>query len=761
MFLLIRPMAELHSTHHSTHHTPHNPAVLRIAVPAPLRQHFDYYPPKRYDSANLAQLKPGTRILVPFGPQRLVGILLSIQPHSDHQSSALKHALDILDTEPALDDTIMPICLWAAEYYQAPIGEVLSNALPAALRKSQGELNATIDLWRPTHKGRLEPLKHLERAKKQHAALELLQQHEGGLHHRVLQGFGITTATLTALNKKKLVEKVNVTATHNVWHTTTLLSEPQLTLNTEQQQAVDAISDWDQFKAVLLDGVTGSGKTEVYLQLIAACLQAKRQALVLVPEIGLTPQTVNRFARRFNVPVLTLHSKMTDNQRLTAWRQARHSQGAIVIGTRSALFTPMPDLGLIIIDEEHDSSYRQQDGVRYSARDLAIYRAKLSNIPIMLGSATPALETLHNAQQGRYQHLRLTKRAGAARPPTLELVDIKQQHLENGLSEPVIQAIHDTLERREQVLLFLNRRGYAPVLMCHDCGWTAQCKHCDARMTYHQKSHHLHCHHCDAQSSIPRYCPNCKSTDVRALGQGTERLEENLQKLVNNHPVIRVDRDTTRRKDALKKHLEPVEKGQPCVLIGTQMLAKGHHFPKVTLVVIMDIDSGLFASDFRATEHMAQLVQQVAGRAGRADLPGKVLLQTHHSDNPLLQTLIQQGYHGFADNLLQERKLFELPPFSHITLLRAEASKAATPQIFLQQIAEHFAPDLPDDMDLWGPVPTLMQRKAGQHRFQLVVKSPSRPQLQHHIARLLHLAEQHPYAKKLKWLVEVDPLYLE
>lgn len=723
-----------------------------------MRRLFDYLPAKGVD---LVPLQPGMRVLVPFGRQKLVAIIVSISDQTEMQIEQLKPISKVLDDHPAISSSLFRLCQWACQYYQQPPGDVFHHALPVALRKADTPLTPAIDLWTATKKGSLIDLEQLARAPKQRQALEVLRNHPQGLTQGMINGLNIKNTVLRELAKKGLAECHEHPQTYENWDPQQVLAEPELTLNEEQDKALQSIRAHEGFHPFLLNGVTGSGKTEVYLQAIAAVLSQGKQALVLVPEIGLTPQTLNRFRQRFRCPIVVLHSNLTDKERLDAWRQAKAGAAAIVMGTRSALFTPMHNLGMIIIDEEHDPSYKQQEGFRYSARDMGIYRAKLDKVPIILGSATPSLESLYNSKQERYTMLRLWHRAGNSKPPKVNLVDLKHATLKDGLTPELEKAIGSTLEKQQQVLVFLNRRGYAPVLMCHDCGWYAQCRRCDARMTYHRSPPHLHCHHCDQQTGIPKHCPDCNSTDLRSIGQGTERLEGALEKQFPKATVLRIDRDTTSRKHALANHLKHVQSGKPCILVGTQMLAKGHHFPKVTLVAILDIDAGLFASDFRAPEHTAQLIEQVAGRAGRADHPGKVIIQSHHPDHPLLETLLYKGYNAFAEMALAERKIIGLPPYGYLALLRAEAAKAELPQRFLHGLNNQLANQLPPEIEVWGPIPTLMQRKAGRHRFQLVIKSNARPILQHCLKPLVALAETHPDSKRVKWHLDVDPLYLE
>lgn len=731
--------------------------IIRVAVPTPLRRLFDYLPPK----GDLVPITPGMRVLVPFGKQKLVAIVIEIGQHSEFPRAQLKTLLKVLDDTPALTPTLFKLCHWAFQYYQQPPGDVFNHALPVALRKADTPLFSAVDTWTPSQKGQLIDINQLKRAPRQQQALTILRSHPQGLSQGVVNGLDVKTTTLRELAKKGLAECHEHPQSFSTWDCHSVLAEPHLTLNEEQQKALTPIQNQQGFHTFLLNGVTGSGKTEVYLQAIEQVLKRNQQVLVLVPEIGLTPQTLNRFKQRFLPPIQVLHSNLTDKERLDTWRQAIKGAAAVVMGTRSALFTPMKNLGLIIIDEEHDPSYKQQDGFRYSARDLAIVRAKLDDVPIVLGSATPSLESIYNCRQERFTMLRLWHRAGNAKPPSVSLIDLKQAIIKDGLTDELAKAIRRTLKAGNQALIFLNRRGYAPVLMCHDCGWYAQCRRCDARMTYHRSPPHLHCHHCDSQAGIPKHCPDCNSTDIRSIGQGTERLEDRLEEHFPKTTIIRIDRDTTSRKHALANHLKTVQSGRPCILVGTQMLAKGHHFPKVTLVAIMDIDAGLFASDFRAPEHTAQLIEQVAGRAGRADLPGKVIIQSHHPDHPLLETLLFKGYNAFADMTLAERKVIGLPPYGFLALLRAEATREELPQDFLHGLCTQYQQQQPQGIEMWGPVPTLMQRKAGRHRFQLVIKSNSRPLLQQQLQALVRYADEHPLSKKVKWHLDVDPLYLE
>jgi primosomal protein N' (replication factor Y) (superfamily II helicase) len=559
-----------------------------------------------------------------------------------------------------------------------------------------------------------------------------------------------------AVSKRRTKDKLQTSSAHP--------AESAHSLNPEQEQACLRIREaFGSYQGFLLDGVTGSGKTEVYLQSIAEVLARGEQALVLVPEISLTPQTVARFRQRFEQPIAILHSGLTARQRLNAWLAAANGEAGIIIGTRSAVFTPMQRPGLIVVDEEHDGSFKQQDGFRYSARDLAVIRAATENIPVVLGSATPSLESLQNALSGRYQHLQLKQRAGESSLPTFQLIDTTRTRLEQGFSETVLLCMQQHLQAGRQVLVFINRRGFAPVLQCNDCGWTAECKYCDARLTLHRTPPHLCCHHCERKQPVFDACPSCHGKYLMAMGTGTERSESFLQARFPGIAVWRVDRDTTRRKDELDRVLANVQTGEPCILVGTQMLAKGHHFPGVTMVVVLDADNGLFSADFRGQEFMAQLLMQVAGRAGRAEIAGEVLVQTRHATHENLQLLITHGYHALAEQLLSERRQTSMPPVTSMATLRAEAVSADAPQEFLLQ-----ARDMIDEycrqngwqqrIILNGPLPAPMEKRANRFRHQLHIRAWQRQDIQQLLGEICLRLEQLPTQRSVRWSVDVDPL---
>lgn len=734
--------------------------ILRLALPSPLRRLFDYRAPRSLDPAHL---QPGVRLRVPFGRRELVGVLVATSRHSEIDDARLREAIALLDTRPLLPPALFELCLWSASYYQHSLGDTFAWALPTLLRQGEPAERVEERFWQISPGARLDDPR-LARAPRQRQALATLAQHPHGINQNLLEQFQLARESLKTLHDKGLVQIIRrlprPVEHHGAW-----LIQPELTLNDEQRSAFEAVrAGFGRFHPCLLAGVTGSGKTEIYLQLIREALEAGKQALVLIPEINLGPQTLKRFARRFNARIALLHSALSDRERLEVWQAAREGSAQIIIGTRSALFTPLKAPGLIIVDEEHDASYKQQEGLRYHARDLAVMRARLERVPLLLGSATPSLESLHNAEQGRYALLRLQQRAGNARMPRFERLDVRSRPLDSGLSPPLQRLIGETLAAGQQVLVFLNRRGFAPSLLCHDCGWLAQCPRCDARMTLHQRSGELRCHHCDYREAPPDACPQCQHVDLRPMGVGTERSEERLRLLFPDYPVLRIDRDTTARKGALEALLASVQQGEPCILVGTQMLAKGHHFPRVTLVAILDADGGLFSADFRASERMAQLIVQVAGRAGRAEEPGRVVIQTHLADHPLLVQLVEQGYFAFAEQALAERRAAALPPFAHLALLRADALQPQQAEQFLEEAAQLAHPLAGDAqqpaVQVLGPVPAPMERRAGRYRAQLLLQAGSRADLHRLLTPWVLALESLPGARAVRWSLDVDPVDL-
>ncbi len=727
------------------------PSIARVALPVPLDKLFDYAIP--------THLFPiiGGRVSVPFGPKTLIGIVVALTHESDFPKDQLKAVKATLDTQPLWNEDVFSLLKWCSQFYQYPLGDTLLNALPSALRKGRPADFASLQEWQLTPAGRNQLMQGFGRAVKQAKVMHMLET--GAVPHQTFIDEEVSSSVLKTLQQKGWIESLEKQPEIKSWPALIESDDDKPKLNQEQAIAIASVNSQTEFGCYLLEGVTGSGKTEVYLNMIKPVLERGQQALVLVPEIGLTPQTINRFKRRFNVPVTVIHSGLNDTERLNAWLSARDKAAGIVIGTRSALLTPFASLGIIIVDEEHDTSYKQQDSLRYHARDVAVMRANKLQIPIVLGSATPAFETLHNANTGKYHHLHLTKRAGVALPTTNKVLDIKGLYLESGLSAPLIAEMRRHLQEGNQVMLFLNRRGFSPALMCHECGWIAECKRCDAYYTYHQNSHEIRCHHCGSQQPVIHQCQGCGSTHLVTVGVGTEQLENQLGHLFPEYKAIRIDRDSTRRKGSLEAALESIRKGEFQILIGTQMLAKGHHFPDVTLVALLDVDGSLYSSDFRASERLAQLFIQVAGRAGRASKPGEVILQTHHPDHSLLEALLQKDYQYFAQQAMAERKLAMLPPYTYLTLFRAESNHAHQVEDFLRQVRHTLEshPLFDQSCMVLGPTPAPLAKRAGKFRWQLLLQTQTRSTMQKLLTSAKPAIDLLPNSKKVRWSIDIEP----
>jgi len=727
---------------------------IQVAIPVPMRQLFTYQVPIDLQTP---AVHIGERVIVPFGPRELVGIVLSIDKQSEIPDSKLKAIKSRIVDSFHFDATLLSFLKRCADYYHHPIGDVLKQALPVLLRQIKQPDISLPTRWRCSaspQEAELDSLK--KKASKQFEIFQLINKHQS-ITWVELRTLGFSKSQLTALENKNLVEQYQSSPVTYQWQQYTLNEENKLSLSLEQAIIVTAIKQThDEFACHLIDGITGSGKTEVYLQAMEKVLAADKQVLVLVPEIGLTPQTLNRFEQRFNVPIGLHHSGLNDNERLQTWLEAQRGSAAIVIGTRSAIFTPLHKLGLIIVDEEHDGSFKQQDSFRYHARDIAILRARQLNIPIVLGSATPSLETLQNALVGKYFYHQLLNRPGRSQTAKIELIDVAKQQMQHGLSSYLKTAIDDTLARGEQVLIFLNRRGYAPAITCMTCQWIADCQRCNKPYTLHRGQQLLICHHCGSQKRIPIQCPNCNSIDIQSMGQGTEQLELRIEEFFPDYSTVRIDRDSTRRKGALTKLLHEITNNKHQILIGTQMLAKGHHFPNVTLVALLDVDGALFSFDFRAAEHMAQLLVQVAGRAGRESKQGTVMVQTNFPEHPLLQDLVHNGYNHFAQYALTERKQANLPPFGFQALFRADANYPSYPEKFLRALTTNSYAGC----ELIGPVPAAMEKRAGKYRFHLIVQAKSRKLLHQAVWQLLQTIPKNDWQNKVRWSVDIDPIDL-
>ncbi len=698
---------------------------------------------------------------MPFGRQRLVGVVHSWAESSELPKEKLKPLIEAIDAEPVIDAGVMELIGFAAQYYHHSIGEVIAAALPKLAREGAAS-RAHTERWFATEAGvaALEA-NALARAPRQRELLELLRKDgaSGGMPGDALsQAMEDWRTPLRALVTRGFASSAEVPE-ERVAPDAPLLRASGPPLSPEQAEAVKAIdAAAGKFLPFLLHGITGSGKTEVYLHAVEHCLRHERRALVLVPEIGLTPQLVERFRGRFSVNVAVLHSGLTDSERLAAWRDCVSGAARIVLGTRSAVFAPVPDLGMIIVDEEHDASFKQHEsGFRYSARDLAILRAQRAGVPIVLGSATPSLETLQNVSVGRYTRLSLPRRAGQALPPRAAVIDLREHAVRAGIATPAVEAMQRHLSNDGQVLVYINRRGYSPTLACTACGWTAPCRDCDARLTVHLAAAKLRCHHCGAEAPLPEHCPQCGYA-VRHVGQGTERVEETLAALFPGVPIARLDRDVVRKRGDLEAVVGRIASGEARILVGTQMVTKGHDFPNLTLVVVLNADQGLFSTDFRAPERVAQTIIQVAGRAGRGEKAGEVLIQTEFPEHPLLRSLLTEGYDGFARAALAERAAAGWPPFAYVAALRASATTLPAATEFLRQARALARP--PRGLKLLGPAPAAMAKRAARYHAQLLVETRERAALHRMLAAWLPAIETLRTSRDLRWSLDVDPLEL-
>lgn len=724
--------------------------ILKVALDVPLDGVFDY----RADT----MLQIGQRVLVPFGPRQQVGVVVATASESELAPGKLKSIIRHFDHEPVLDAEFFSLLKFCTDYYQYPYGQALLSALPARLRQTEPAQARQQFCYRLNAVGLAADVADLPpRQVVQRRIFAALCEH-GRLDEAELAELSPGWRKgIAALQEKGWLEEELVYAGLRA---ALQASNVEPELNAEQAHAVQSIlQQRDTFRPWLLHGITGSGKTEVYIRLLQAVLEGNAdQALVLVPEINLTPQLEARFRSRLpQYPLVTLHSNLSESERLQNWRLAQNGDARIVIGTRLSVFTPMPQLKLMIVDEEHDTSYKQQDSMRYHARDVALVRAQRRNIPIVLGSATPALETWHNAQSGRYGLLTMQQRAvSQSQLPQVNCVDVSRVQMQDGLSPPLLKALRKRLERGEQSLLFINRRGYAPVLLCNACHWIAPCMRCSSRLVVHLRQGRLRCHHCGHEQKVVRQCPSCGNPDLHPTGHGTQRLEEALGRLLPDARILRVDRDSTRRKHALSEMLSAVHAGEVDILIGTQMLAKGHDFPNLTLVGVLDTDSALFSPDFRAAERLFAQLMQVAGRAGRADKPGEVLIQTTLPEHQLFNALRSQDYAAYAQSLLQEREIAQFPPYEFLALIKAEANDYAPVQQFLQFAADT-ARGLGSDALVYDPVRPQMERLKGMERGQLLFQAATRQALQMVLRQLTPQLRAHPLGNKIRWAVDVDP----
>ncbi|MBL1141942.1 MAG: primosomal protein N' [Proteobacteria bacterium] len=726
--------------------------ILRVAIASPLRRLFDYLPS---DSSDIESLHPGMRVSVPFGRRKdVTGIIVSITNESDFPQHKLKKINYTIDTQALLKVKHLDFLVWASNYYHYAVGEVIFSALPSWLRKNNELEEFKESVWRLTEKGVATDPNIIKRAPKQAQIFNFIQQSKVAVNESELNSvYPKSKQSLLALEKKGLIKKEYRDSPDKLIS----INKSPFTLNKAQKTAIKTILDSiDCASTFLLDGLTGSGKTEVYMSIMEPVIKANKQCLILLPEIGLTPQQIQRFKDRFEVDIAIQHSGLSDSERTKYWQDAKSGKAKIILGTRSAIWTPLANPGLYIIDEEHDLSYKQQDTFRYSARDMLIIRASRDKVPAVLGSATPSLETLHNAKKERFTHLILPARAGEAKPPRHRLLDVRGKKMYGPISQLLVDEISEHLNNKNQVLLFLNRRGYAAHLYCHHCGWKVECERCELPYTYHKSKNLLVCHHCDSQKRSIKVCAEC-GEELLLLGHGTERIEEVLTELFPKATISRIDRDTTRKKNAMNDYLEKIHSGEIDILVGTQMLAKGHHFPNVTLTGIVDADRGLFSTDFRASERLAQLFMQVSGRTGRGSKAGTVVVQTHNPEHPLFRQLIEHGYNNFSESLLQERKYSSLPPYAHMAFLRAEAHNANDAKRFINDAMKQLSFLTENALQLFGPIPAIIEKRSGRYRYQLILQSSSRKTLHSYLDTWLDYLDNMKTGKKVRWSLDIDP----
>lgn len=719
--------------------------VYKIAVLNTVQDFFYYL-------AGHNNLTVGARVWIPFRNQKKVGVVLG----SDfivENSIKLKEITSVIDNQPLLSQELLNLAIWVAEYYKAPMPLVLALFLPKKYRHGFNISLPIKDFYKLTQDYLINYQNILARAKKQRKIVEYIEKSNKPISQEELLRNDFTKSQLDSLVLKNVLVKTNL-ITDNLATNRSLTAS--LKLNNEQQYAFDIICrSLNKYHCFLLKGVTGSGKTEVYLQVIAKVLANNKQVLILVPEIGLTPQLLSRFQNRFKEHILVMHSNLNDTERQHAWQLACDNYARLIIGTRSAIFTPMPKLGLIIIDEEHDLSLKQMEGVRYFARDTALMRAYNNNIPIILGSATPSLESIYNCMRNKYTLLELKQKALNNLPLYYQIIDIRNKKLQNGFAKETIDLISKHLELNNQVLVFINRRGFAPVLLCSDCGFVVDCKNCDNHLTLHRSINKLICHHCGFIEEKTNYCKSCHGHNLLAVGIGTQRVYEYLSKIFTTTPIIRIDKDVVNHKGALTKSLDLIDTGKAQLIVGTQMLAKGHHFPKLALVVIIDTDNGFYNQDFRALERLGQLLIQVSGRAGRDKIQGQVVIQTAVPNNPFLNTLIQKGYESFTKLLLEAREKSALPPYSYLAMFRAESKDQKKLLTFLYTIKDKLQKY---DLSVLGPAPAPLFKKSGKYRMQIMLKSVSRKELHLALQNLKQFLQNTKKTSSINYSIDVDPL---
>ena len=731
--------------------------IVKVAVPTPNRILFDYCIDSTLnDDKKRDPLRPGLRVIVPFGKRSIVGIIVSLVTQSTVEKTKLKSIAKVIDSEPIIEEHHLNFYLWSANYYHHPIGDALFKMLPSNLRKGFPIPKMTTRCWEIDDTSDY-PRDRI-RSANQIKLLDRITVKNYETDENLSLTFG--RSTISALAKKKVIIKVEKASKDLTLANLPIEKQMPKSLTKEQLKVFTELSS-QGFSCNLIDGVTGSGKTEIYLQFATTVLKANKQVLILVPEINLIDQITKQFTDRFNLKTIVFHSNISDKERLKNWTQARNGDAQIIIGTRSSIFIPTINLGLIVVDEEHDQSYKQQDGFSYSARDLAIQRASNEKIPVILGSATPSLETIQNCKKNKYKYLEMTRRISNTNPTSWKFIDLKTEIVTNGISSFAIDKIRETLKKDKQALIFINRRGYAPALICNTCNKAIECSRCDSKMTLHKAQKKIICHHCDYSALIPNQCPLCDNT-LTAIGSGTERIEEYLESIFNKTTIVRVDRDSARKKFFIRDMNEKISQGGPCILIGTQMLAKGHDFKHITSVFVLDTDAELFHPDFKSQERLGQLLTQVAGRGGRGISSSEIFLQTYYPNHPLLEKLTNGNYKEFLKEIGKEREITSMPPFSFITLIRANSVNEKNVIDFLnlvKKMVELIEPQSPQNQYL-GPIPSMLEKRAGRYRYNFQIKTRTRSKMRSLLTKLIKQLSKTRSYSNVRWSIDVDPIEL-
>jgi primosomal protein N' (replication factor Y) len=722
--------------------------TIQVALPIPFADSLTYALPGHLEDQ---MIEVGMRVIVPFRNKKLVAIVVAIGKSEFKQK--LRHITEVLDQGVFISPQVLSFVKQVANYYLTPLGKVVFAGIPKWY-KNINDPPLPKEIWwqikKPLTNQQIEDM--LNSVKQQNIVRYL--QENGPLQSRSMTHIeSSASAQCQALYKKDLLLKSEL-----CFVDAKPPKDPDFILTDDQQNAIKSITLSDNFASYLLDGITGSGKTEVYIRLVKRLIKQGKQALVLVPEIGLTPQLFHEFSKRIHGRVAVLHSGLTTVARARAWSKAYSGDIDVIVATRSGIFTPFTNLGIIIVDEEHDLSFKQQEGFRYSARDLAVMRAKLENIPVILGSATPSLESFSNAIVGKYQWLKLRSRTNKQALPGIQVLDVRKHKMSKGLSKQVLQQIHQEIEKGNQALVFLNRRGWSPKLSCHECGWVAECDECDTYLTYHKRINRLRCHHCERQYSIPEFCPECGSQKIEAMGVGTEKIHQGLLSQLKDVKVIRVDRDTVKTTNQWQRTVDEIKSGEPCVMVGTQMLSKGHDFPHLTLVVIVNVDNSFYSLDFRATEHLSQLMIQVSGRAGRKHKTGKVIIQTQCPDHEFFKLLLEKSYQDYAKHELAQRQAIGFPPASYMAIIRARSRVEKTVNDFFECILNQTVEN--PSLSIMGPIPAPMYKKMGQYQMQLIFNGNDRRSLHDSLKQTVIFLRNNKICNNIIWSLDLDPVNL-